>query len=85
MVLQIKVETVNFWKSQQISLLWLDCFITKFRNKRRDGANRSPLGRIGLTEFVLYNYMFFCTRARRTYFAEAFQAVLLIDFEAFEK
>ena len=48
MVLQMKVEAVNFRKSQEISLLWLDCFITKFQNKRRGGANRSPLGLIGL-------------------------------------
>ena len=34
MVLQMKVEAVNFRKSQEISLLWLDCFITKFRNKQ---------------------------------------------------
>ena len=27
MVLQMKVEAVNFRKSQEISLLWLDCFI----------------------------------------------------------
>ena len=44
MVLKMKVEAVNFWKSKEISLLWLDCFITEFRNKRRGGANRSPPG-----------------------------------------
>ena len=44
MVLKMKVEAVNFRKSQEISLLWLDCFTTKFRNKRRGGANRSPPG-----------------------------------------
>ena len=44
MVLQMKVEAVNFRKSQEISLLWLDCFITKFQNKLRGGANRSPPG-----------------------------------------
>ena len=40
----MKVEAVNFRKSQEIWLLWLDCFITKFQNKRRGGANRSPPG-----------------------------------------
>ena len=50
MALQMKVEAVNFRKSQEISLLWLDCFITKFRNKRRGGELIDPpLGRIGLT------------------------------------
>ena len=44
MVLQMKVEAVNFRKSQEIWLLWLDCFITKFQNKWRGGANRSPPG-----------------------------------------
>ena len=46
MVLHMKVEAVNFRKSQEISLLCLDCFITKFRNKRRGGgeANRSLPG-----------------------------------------
>ena len=44
MVLQMKVEAVNFRKSQEISLLWLDCFITKFRNKQGEGANQSPPG-----------------------------------------
>ena len=44
MVLQMKVEAVNFRKSQEISLLWLDCYITKFRNKPRGVAHRSPPG-----------------------------------------
>ena len=42
MVLQMKVEAVNFRKSQEILLLWLDCFITKFPNKQMGGANQSP-------------------------------------------
>ena len=44
MVLQMKVEAVNFRKSQEILLLWFDNFIAKFRNKWREGANRSPPG-----------------------------------------
>ena len=44
MVLQMKVEAVNFRKSQEISLPWLDCFLTKLKNERRGGANRSPSG-----------------------------------------
>ena len=55
MVLQMKVEAVNFSKSQEISLLWLDCFITKFWNKWSWGANRSPPGpnRINLSRKTL--------------------------------
>ena len=51
-----KVEAVNFRKGQEIWLLWLDCFITKFRNKWKRGANRSPLGRIGFMHITLFLY-----------------------------
>ena len=51
MVLKMKVKVVNFRKSQEISLLWLDCFITKFRNKWRGELIDPPLGQIGLKRY----------------------------------
>ena len=53
MALQMKVEVVNFRKSQVILWLWFDCFITKFRNKWRGELIDPPLGRIGLRVCVL--------------------------------
>ena len=53
MVLQMKVEVINFRKSQDIALLWLDCFITKFQNKRLGNLIDPPLGRIGLNAYLI--------------------------------
>ena len=79
MVLQMKVEAVNFRKSQEISLLWFDCFITKFENERRGRANRSPLGRIGLRAAVVQsrqNHQFMC-------FFSFFRMTVTLPFSAF--
>ena len=52
MVLQMKVEAVNFRKNQEISLSWLDSSLQNFEINKRGGANRSPLGRIGLKKNI---------------------------------
>ena len=63
MVLQMKLEAVNFRKDQEISLLFLDCFITKFREKLRGSLSISPgPNRVnhvsGFIQSLLYLYEF---------------------------